>query len=194
MRRDDVALLWVQGSCSLTYWCFWSCESTAGWHASPEELDRAEQEESTSWLRTCENPLLWALDNGCKRKVRKRNCFFEGTPVRILRVALGVIKEQEMECQGCHLTQRTLGFAGNRKNGGAHVRSARMVTVYIYIYLNIYIFIYIHTHMARSFEAVQFLQTTRDTGNWFTCSSSSSYYSPLHRAHRPSPPNVCTLV
>ena len=97
--RDDVALLWVQGSCSLTYWFFWTCESTAGWHASTEELDHAEQEESSSWLRTCDNPLLWALDNGCKRKVRKRDCFFEGTPVRILRVALGVVKEEEQKME-----------------------------------------------------------------------------------------------
>jgi hypothetical protein len=58
------------------------------------------------------------------RKVVQGDIFFAGTPVRILRVAIGVVKEdeQEMECEGCRLTQRTLGYTGNQKNGGAGTR------------------------------------------------------------------------
>ena len=61
---------------------------------------------------------------GGVRKVVEGDFFFKGTPVRILRVAIGVVKEdeQEMECEGCRLTQRTLGFARNKKKGGAPTR------------------------------------------------------------------------
>lgn len=109
---------------SLTYWFFWTCESAAGWRATLAQLDGAEQKESTSWLRTPDDPLLWARVGGGVRKVVEGDFFFKGTPVRILRVAIGVVKEdeQEMECEGCRLTQRTLGFARNKKKGGAPTR------------------------------------------------------------------------
>jgi hypothetical protein len=36
-------------------------------------------------------------------------------------VAISIIKEdaQEMECEGCRRTQPTIGFAGNKRKGGA---------------------------------------------------------------------------
>ena len=35
MLRPDVAPLWARGSRALTYWFFWTCETAAGWRASP---------------------------------------------------------------------------------------------------------------------------------------------------------------
>jgi hypothetical protein len=124
MQRPDVVPLWARGSRSLTYWFFWTCESAAGWRAPEAELLLAEQTESTNWLRSSPNPLLWAHDGDGVRKVVQSDIFFADTPVRILRVAIGVVKEDEaeMECEGCRLTKRTLGFAGNRKIGGTGTR------------------------------------------------------------------------
>jgi hypothetical protein len=122
MRRSDVAPLWLLGSKSTTYWFFWTCESEKGWRATPEELDSAESKESMSWLITRDNAMLRG-DSGM-RKVDHEDLFFEGTPVRILRVAIGVVKEDvaEMECEGCRQTVRTLGYAGNQKIGGTPTR------------------------------------------------------------------------
>lgn len=117
MWQPDVAPLWARGSRSLTYWLFWTCASAAGWRATLAELLRAEQKESTSWLRTPVDPLLWARNaRGDLRKVES-DFFFAGTPVCILRAAIGVVKEdeQEMECEGCRLMQHTLGYAGNTR-------------------------------------------------------------------------------
>ena len=46
---------------------------------------------------------------------------FSGSPARIIRVAIGLRVDElaEIEREGCRLTRhRTLGFAGNRKDGG----------------------------------------------------------------------------
>ena len=56
------------------------CESTAGWRASPEELDRAEQKESTNWLRSRDDPMLWARNDVGVRKVHEGDCFFRARP------------------------------------------------------------------------------------------------------------------
>ncbi len=102
MRRTDVAPLWARGSRSLTYWFFWTCETAAGWHATVEQVNDAERTESTSWLRTSDNPLLWACERGVVRKVVAKDIFFPGSPVRILRVVLSAIKEdpEEVERRG----------------------------------------------------------------------------------------------
>ncbi|XRB22304.1 hypothetical protein RI054_30g121550 [Pseudoscourfieldia marina] len=124
MRRDDVAPLWASGSAALTYWFFWTCETAEGWRASPEQVNDAERLESTNWLRSSPNPLLRAREHGGVRKVAHRDIHFAGTPVKILRVAYGVVKEDagEMERIGCRLTKRTIGFAGNRRDGGTGTR------------------------------------------------------------------------
>ena len=123
MRRDDVAPLWASGSAALTYWFFWTCETAEGWRASPEQVNDAERFESSNWLRTNPNPLLWAREHGGVRQVVLRDIHFAGTPVKILRVAYGVVKEdaEEMERIGCRLTKRTIGFAGNRKDALAYI-------------------------------------------------------------------------
>jgi hypothetical protein len=87
-------------------------------------VDRAERQESTNWLRARDNPLLLARKGDGVHKVVTGDIFFEGTPVRIMCVAIGVVIEdvQETESEGCRLTQRTIGFAGNRKIGGTSTR------------------------------------------------------------------------
>jgi hypothetical protein len=82
MLRPEVQLLWTQGARPLAYWFFWTCETGEGWRASAEQLDCAEQTESTSWLRTRRNPLLRKLEGSHLRKVVQIDISHNDTPVR----------------------------------------------------------------------------------------------------------------
>jgi hypothetical protein len=124
LRRPEIMQLWAAGSFHFTYWFFWTCEVTAGWRATPEQLAAAESKESTNSLCHSANPLLmvpvpaWA---GNCRGLLRTDIHYAGSPARIIRVAIGlrVNEMAEVEREGCHLTRRrTLGFAGNRRDGG----------------------------------------------------------------------------
>ena len=124
LRRPEIQLLWASGSRHFTYWFFWTCEVAAGWRATAEQLASAERRESTNMMRQSSNPLLmvsvpaWA---GNCRALLHSDIHFSGSPARIIRVAIGLRVDElaEIEREGCRLTRhRTLGFAGNRKDGG----------------------------------------------------------------------------
>ena len=124
LRRPEIMQLWAAGSFHFTYWFFWTCEVTAGWRATPEQLAAAERKESTSTLCQSANPLLmvpvpaWA---GNCRGLLRSDIHYAGSPARIIRVAIGLRVDElaEVEREGCRLTRRrTLGFAGNRRDGG----------------------------------------------------------------------------
>ena len=124
LRRPEIQLLWASGSRHFTYWFFWTCEVAAGLRATEEQLASAERRESTNTMRQSSNPLLmvtvpaWA---GNCRALLSSDIHFSGSPARIIRVAIGLRVDElaEIEREGCRLTRRrTLGFAGNRKDGG----------------------------------------------------------------------------
>ena len=124
LHRPDVMQIWAAGSFHFTYWFFWTCEVAAGCRATAEQLASAERRESTNTMRQSSNPLLmvsvpaWA---GNCRALLHSDIHFSGSPARIIRVAIGLRVDElaEIEREGCRLTQRrTLGFAGNRKDGG----------------------------------------------------------------------------
>eukprot|EP00900_Chrysochromulina_parva_P018688 jgi/Chrpa1/26820/Chrysochromulina_OHIO_Genome00011143-RA len=124
LRRPEIMQLWAAGSFHFTYWFFWTCEVTAGWRATPEQLAAAESKESTNSLCRSVIPLLmvpvpaWA---GNCRGLLRSDIHYAGSPARIIRVAIGlrVNEMAEVEREGCRLTRRrTLGFAGNRRDGG----------------------------------------------------------------------------
>ena len=124
LRRPEIQLLWASGSRHFTYWFFWTCEVAAGWRATAEQLASAERRESTNMMRQSSNPLLmvsvpaWA---GNCRALLHSDIHFSGSPARIIRVAIGLRVDElaEIEREGCRLTRhRTLGFAGNRRDGG----------------------------------------------------------------------------
>jgi hypothetical protein len=124
MRRPEVAHLWARGDLSCSYCFFWTCRVAAGWGATEDELSRAEKTESTSWLQS-KNPLFRLRDGDGKRKVGPTDIFLEGEGgAYILRVAISPVKEdiEELERRATIKTQRTVGFSGNRKNGGAPTR------------------------------------------------------------------------
>ena len=124
LRRPEIQLLWASGSRHFTYWFFWTCEVAAGWRATAEQLASAERRESTKTMCSSSNPVLmvsvpaWA---GNCRALLHSDIHFSGSPARIIRVAIGLRVDElaEIEREGCRLTRRrTLGFAGNRKDGG----------------------------------------------------------------------------
>ena len=120
LRRPSIMKLWAAGSFHFTYWFFWTCEVTAGWRATPKQLAAAELKESTHALCDSSNPLLTA---GNGRGLRHSDFYFSDSPARIVRVAVGLRVHElaEVEREGCRLTRhRTLGFAGNRKDGGTN--------------------------------------------------------------------------
>ena len=85
----------------------------------------SERRESTHTMCSSSNPLLmvsvpaWA---GNCRALLSSDIHFSGSPARIIRVAIGLRVDElaEIEREGCRLTprHRTLGFAGNRRDGG----------------------------------------------------------------------------
>ena len=124
LRRPEIQLLWASGSRHFTYWFFWTCEVAAGCRATAEQLASAERRESTNQMCRSPNPPLmvsvpaWA---GNCRALLHSDIHFSGSPARIIRVAIGLRVDElaEIEREGCRLTRhRTLGFAGNRKDGG----------------------------------------------------------------------------
>jgi hypothetical protein len=122
MRREAVQALWADGATSSTYWFLWTCESKKAWGASDEELKLAEQKEATNALTSSPNPLFRKQSaGGVVGKVKASDIFYKGSAVRILRAAVSAVMEDPMEVEreGCIRTQRTIGYALNRKNGGA---------------------------------------------------------------------------
>ena len=123
-RRPEVVEIWAAGSFHFTYVFFWTCDEAAGRRASTMQLTSAERKESTNMLRHSKNPLLvvsvpaWG---GVPRQLLHSDIHFPGSPAVILRLAIGVCVDEiaEIEREACRLTRhRTLGFAGNRQNGG----------------------------------------------------------------------------
>jgi hypothetical protein len=121
-RRPEVMEIWAAGSFYFTYIFFWTCE--CGRRATTKQLKSAERMESTNALRRTDNPLLvvpmpdWS---GVPRKLVHSDIHFQGSPAVILRLAIGLCVDElaEVEREVCCLTRRrTLGFAGNRQDGG----------------------------------------------------------------------------
>jgi hypothetical protein len=123
-RRPEVMEIWAAGSFHFTYVFFWTCDEAAGRRASTMQLTSAERTESTNALSHSKNPLLvvsvpaWG---GVPRQLLHSDIHFPGSPAVILRLAIGVCVDEisEIEREACRLTRlRTLGFTGNRQNGG----------------------------------------------------------------------------
>jgi hypothetical protein len=122
-RRPEVMEIWAAGSFYFTYIFFWTCE--CGRRATTKQLKSAERKESTNtMIGSTMNPLLvvpvpaW---DGLPRGLRLSDIHFRGSPAAILRLAIGLVVDElaEVEREACRLTRhRTLGFAGNRKDGG----------------------------------------------------------------------------
>ena len=121
LRRGDVAQLFARGAEDLTYVFFWTCHVPKGWAASLEDIAAAERKESTHWVRTPKKPLLLVHDRvRGTRNIVESDIHFQGSPAYILRIACGPILGDAacVEKEATIATQRTRGFAGNKKNGG----------------------------------------------------------------------------
>eukprot|EP00900_Chrysochromulina_parva_P017041 jgi/Chrpa1/25338/Chrysochromulina_OHIO_Genome00027963-RA len=125
-RRPEVMEIWAAGSFYFTYIFFWTCE--CGRRATTKQLKSAERKESTNAMLRTDNPLLvvpmpaWG---GLPRKLVHSDIHFQGSPAVILRLAIGLCVDElaEVEREACCLTRLcTLGFAGNRRDGGTSTR------------------------------------------------------------------------
>ena len=88
LRRPEVAALYARGSGAYVHGFMWTGKTPNGWAASPQSLIDREQRESLSHLLYPDDPVL-RLHSGSK--IQRDDIFYDGSGVRIIRLALSPI-------------------------------------------------------------------------------------------------------
>ena len=127
LRRPEVAALCARGSGAYVYGFMWTGKTPNGWAASPQSLIDCEQRESLSHLLYPDDPVL-RLHSGSK--IQRDDIFYDGSGVRIIRLALSpILSDITLIEKTIHtLTAAdSVGFIGHLKNGGSPARQESYV-------------------------------------------------------------------